>query len=153
MLSIGKTSVDEMMDLFTVYEKRLANFINFEAKYISGLKNKNNLTPNLIKDLEGTQLLSYLVSSDFVCLLDEEGKEYTSKSFSDFLETKMVSSVKRLVFVIGGAYGFSEEIYKRANSKICFSKMTFTHQMIRLFFIEQLYRSYTIINNLPYHNE
>ena len=105
------------------------------------------------KRTEGAKILSLLDKSDFVVLLDEHGKEYTSMQYSSYIQKRMLSGVKKVVFVIGGPYGFSQEVYDRANDKISFSKMTFNHEMIRLIFTEQLYRAYTIINHEPYHHE
>ena len=105
------------------------------------------------KRTEGAKILSLLDKSDFVVLLDEHGKEYTSMQYSSYIQKRMLSGAKKVVFVIGGPYGFSQEVYDRANDKISFSKMTFNHEMIRLIFTEQLYRAYTIINHEPYHHE
>ena len=117
------------------------------------IKNTKNISEDQQKRTEGAKILSLLDKSDFVVLLDEHGKEYTSMQYSSYIQKRMLSGVKKVVFVIGGPYGFSQEVYDRANDKISFSKMTFNHEMIRLIFTEQLYRAYTIINHEPYHHE
>ena len=125
----------------------------FEIKYIDDIKNTKNISEDQQKRTEGAKILSLLDKSDFVVLLDEHGKEYTSMQYSSYIQKRMLSGAKKVVFVIGGPYGFSQEVYDRANDKISFSKMTFNHEMIRLIFTEQLYRAYTIINHEPYHHE
>ena len=125
----------------------------FEIKYIDDIKNTKNISEDQQKRTEGAKILSLLDKSDFVVLLDEHGKEYTSIQYSSYIQKRMLSGAKKVVFVIGGPYGFSQEVYDRANDKISFSKMTFNHEMIRLIFTEQLYRAYTIINHEPYHHE
>ena len=125
----------------------------FEIKYIDDIKNTKNISEDQQKRTEGAKILSLLDKSDFVVLLDEHGKEYTSIQYSSYIQKRMLSGAKKVVFVIGGPYGFSQEVYDRANDKISFSKMTFNHEMIRLMFTEQLYRAYTILNQEPYHHE
>lgn len=150
---IGKTSIGYLKQGIDEYIKRLKHYVPFEIKYIDDIKNTKNISEDQQKRTEGAKILSLLDKSDFVVLLDEHGKEYTSMQYSSYIQKRMLSGAKKVVFVIGGPYGFSQEVYDRANDKISFSKMTFNHEMIRLIFTEQLYRAYTIINHEPYHNE
>lgn len=150
---IGKTSIGYLKQGIDEYIKRLKHYVPFEIKYIDDIKNTKNISEDQQKRTEGAKILSLLDKSDFVVLLDEHGKEYTSLQYSSYIQKRMLSGAKKLVFVIGGPYGFSQEVYDRANDKISFSKMTFNHEMIRLIFTEQLYRAYTIINHEPYHHE
>lgn len=135
------------------YTRRLSHYVPFNIQYISDAKNTKNLTEKQQKQQEGANILAALDKSDYVVLLDEHGKEFTSVDFSRYLEKKMSSVSKRLVFVVGGPYGFSDDVYARADEKVSLSKMTFSHEMIRLIFTEQLYRAMTIINHEPYHHE
>ena len=144
---IGKTSIGYLKQGIDEYIKRLKHYVPFEIKYIDDIKNTKNISEDQQKRTEGAKILSLLDKSDFVVLLDEHGKEYTSMQYSSYIQKRMLSGVKKVVFVIGGPYGFSQEVYDRANDKISFSKM------IRLIFTEQLYRAYTIINHEPYHHE
>ena len=150
---IGKTSIGYLKQGIDEYIKRLKHYVPFEIKYIDDIKNTKNISEDQQKRTEGAKILSLLDKSDFVVLLDEHGKEYTSMQYSSYIQKLMLSGAKKVVFVIGGPYGFSQEVYDRANDKISFSKMTFNHEMIRLIFMEQLYRAYTIINHEPYHHE
>lgn len=150
---IGKTSIGYLKQGIDEYIKRLKHYVPFEIKYIDDIKNTKNISEDQQKRTEGAKILSLLDKSDFVVLLDEHGKEYTSLQYSSYIQKRMLSGAKKVVFVIGGPYGFSQEVYDRANDKISFSKMTFNHEMIRLIFTEQLYRAYTIINHEPYHHE
>lgn len=150
---IGKTSIGYLKQGIDEYIKRLKHYVPFEIKYIDDIKNTKNISEDQQKRTEGAKILSLLDKSDFVVILDEHGKEYTSVQYSSYIQKRMLSGAKKVVFVIGGAYGFSQEVYDRANDKISFSKMTFNHEMIRLIFTEQLYRAYTIINHEPYHHE
>lgn len=150
---IGKTSIGYLKQGIDEYIKRLKHYVPFEIKYIDDIKNTKNISEDQQKRTEGAKILSLLDKSDFVVLLDEHGKEYTSMQYSSYIQKRMLSGAKKVVFVIGGPYGFSQEVYDRANDKISFSKMTFNHEMIRLIFTEQLYRAYTIINHDPYHHE
>lgn len=150
---IGKTSIGYLKQGIDEYIKRLKHYVPFEIKYIDDIKNTKNISEDQQKRTEGAKILSLLDKSDFVVLLDEHGKEYTSMQYSSYIQKRMLSGAKKVVFVIGGPYGFSQEVYDRANDKISFSKMTFNHEMIRLIFTEQLYRAYTIINHEPYHHE
>ncbi|MCE9538314.1 MAG: 23S rRNA (pseudouridine(1915)-N(3))-methyltransferase RlmH [Bacteroidetes bacterium] len=135
-----------------MYEQRLKHYISFETIVIPDLKNTKALSIEQQKQKEGELIFKNIQSSDRLILLDENGKEYSSVNFSDFIQQQMNSGIKNIVFVVGGPYGFSEEIYKRAHGKISLSKMTFSHQMVRLFFVEQLYRAMTILKNEPYHH-
>ncbi len=150
---IGKTSIGYLKQGIDEYIKRLKHYVPFEIKYIDDIKNTKNISEDQQKRTEGAKILSLLDKSDFVVLLDEHGKEYTSMQYSSYIQKRMLSGAKKVVFVIGGPYGFSQEVYDRANDKISFSKMTFNHEMIRLIFTEQLYRAYTIINHETYHHE
>ena len=140
LLVIGKTDAEFVRAGIAEYEKRLKYYIPYEMEVQQ-------------KEREGELIRGQLEASDFVVLLDERGNEYTSKAFAEFLAQKMLTSIKRMVFVIGGPYGFAEEVYKRANMKISLSKMTFSHQMVRMIFTEQLYRAMTILKGEPYHHE
>ena len=131
----------------------MKHYINFELEVIPDIKNAKNLSEPEQKEKEGELILKKLIPTDVLILLDEKGKEYRSVDFSKYLQKKMNSGIKQLVFVIGGPYGFSEEVYKKSTGKISLSKMTFSHQMIRLFVVEQLYRAFTILRNEPYHHE
>ncbi|NOQ24083.1 MAG: 23S rRNA (pseudouridine(1915)-N(3))-methyltransferase RlmH [Bacteroidales bacterium] len=151
-LLIGKTDSDILSKGVNDYIKRLKHYIPFEMSIIPDLKNTKNLSEGQQKQKEGELILNFIKSGDFVVLLDEKGKEYTSIDFSGFIEKQMISGLKNLIFIIGGPYGFSEEVYKKCNSKISLSRMTFSHQMVRLIFTEQLYRAMTIIKGEPYHH-
>lgn len=153
LLCIGKTDDKEIRNLIGYYTTRLPKHWNFEIIEIPDVKNAKNLTPELLKKEEAKLFQNYFDNTDLVILLDEKGKQCTSREFSSKIDNWMNSSVKKLNFLIGGAYGFSEEIYNRANEKLSLSKMTFTHQMIRLFFVEQLYRTDQILQGKPYHND
>ena len=148
----GKTEDDYIQKGFTMFEQRLKHYIPFECVVIPALKNTKALSIEQQKQKEGELLLKDVQVSDRLVLLDEKGKEYTSIEFSSYLQQQMNTGIKNLIFVIGGPYGFSEEVYKRANAKIALSKMTFSHQMVRLFFVEQIYRAMTILKNEPYHH-
>lgn len=153
LLVIGKTDDKNLQQLIDDYQKRLGFYSKFELIVIPDIKNAKNLTENQQKEKEGELILKQLDSSDELILLDEKGKGFRSVEFADLLQKKMNSGIKQLVFVVGGPYGFSDEVYKKANAKISLSKMTFSHQMIRLFMVEQLYRAFTILKNEPYHHE
>jgi len=153
LLAIGKTDNKNLHSLIQTYEKRLMHYINFELEIIPDLKNAKNLSEIQQKEKEGLAILKRIQVSDQVILLDDKGKDFTSFGFSNYLQKKMNSGTKQLVFVIGGPYGFSEEIYKKAQGKVSLSKMTFSHQMVRLFIVEQIYRAFTILKNEPYHHE
>ena len=153
LLVIGKTDDKNLNQLIEIYQKRLQHYINFQLEVIPDIKNAKNLSQLQQKEKEGSLILSKLQNTDQLVLLDEKGKEYRSIEFSNFLQKKMNSGIKQLVLVIGGPYGFSETVYKKSMGKISLSKMTFSHQMIRLFVVEQLYRGFTILKNEPYHHE
>ena len=152
LLAIGKTDDKNLQTLTAAYSKRLKYYVSFSFEIIPDIKNSKNLSEKLQKQAEGQEILKRLQPSDNLILLDENGKQFSSVGFSQFLQKKMNSGLKNLVFVIGGPYGFSDEIYERANTKISLSKMTFSHQMVRVFFVEQLYRGFTILRNEPYHH-
>ena len=153
LLAIGKTDNKELQKLIDDYTKRLSFYIKFDLEIIPDIKNVKNLSESQQKEKEGELILAKLFPTDQLILLDENGSVFSSMKFSDYLQKKMNSGVKTLVFVIGGPYGFSEEVYQKAQGKISLSQMTFSHQMVRLFFIEQLYRGYTILKNEPYHHQ
>ncbi len=152
LIAIGKTDKTELDQLIKSYQNRLMHYVRFSFEIIPDLKNSKNLSEKLQKEEEGKIILSKISNSDRLILLDENGQEMNSVGFSNFLQKQMNSGLKRLVLVIGGPYGFSEAVYKKASSKLALSKMTFSHQMVRLFIIEQLYRSFTILKNEPYHH-
>lgn len=149
----GKTNESFLIDGFRNYEKRIIHYIPFNVVAIPDLKNTKSLDSLQIKEKEADLQLKNIVDTDFLVLLDESGKEYRSVEFASFLQQKMNASIKNLVFIVGGPYGFSDRIKKRANQNLSLSKMTFSHQLVRLLFMEQLYRAFTIIRNEPYHNE
>jgi 23S rRNA (pseudouridine1915-N3)-methyltransferase len=152
LLAIGKTDNKDLQALIDDYQKRLGFYIKFEFEIIPDLKKVKNLSEDQQKVKEGELILNKLSNTDVLVLLDENGKQFDSVGFSNYLQKHMNSGIKRLVFVIGGPYGFSPDVYQKANGKISLSKMTFSHQMIRLFVIEQLYRGFTILRNEPYHH-
>ncbi len=153
LLAIGKTDDKNLIALITIYQKRLKHYINFNFEIIPDLKKVKNLTETQQKEKEGELILQRLLPTDELILLDEKGQEFRSIQFSKFLQKKMNAGIKQLVLVIGGPYGFSDVVYQKAQGKISLSKMTFSHQMIRLFMVEQLYRAFTILKNEPYHHE
>lgn len=153
LLCIGKTDDKEIKNLINYYLTRLPRHWNFEITEIPDVKNARNLTPDLLKKEEAKLFLNQIENTDLVVLLDEKGKQYTSREFAQKLDSYQNNSIKKICFLVGGAYGFSEEMYQRANEKISISKMTFTHQMIRLFFVEQIYRADQILQGKPYHND
>lgn len=150
---VGKTSFKYLEPGIADYEKRIKRYIDFDIKIIKDLKVSKSMPANMVKVKEGESILKQIKPGDFLILLDEKGKQYTSREFAKLIDNKILTGVKSLVFVIGGAFGFSEDVYKRANGKLSLSKMTFSHQPIRLLFTEQLYRAYTIIKGEPYHND
>lgn len=153
IIAIGKTDDKNLMSLIQTYEQRLKHYVKFELSVIPDLKNTKNLSIKQQKEKEGELILKNTQSTDHLILLDEKGKDFGSIEFSQFLQKKMNSGIKNLILVIGGPYGFSEKIYQKAAGRISLSKMTFSHQMIRLFLVEQIYRAFTILNNEPYHHE
>ncbi|HDZ14062.1 MAG TPA: 23S rRNA (pseudouridine(1915)-N(3))-methyltransferase RlmH [Pricia sp.] len=152
ILAVGKTDSKPLVKLISDYENRLRHYVRFEIVTLPDIKNVKNLSEVQQKDKEGEAILKNLETSDILILLDEKGKLLSSVDFSNFLQKKMNSGIKRLVFAIGGPYGFSETVYESAQGKISLSKMTFSHQMVRLFIVEQLYRAFTILRNEPYHH-
>ncbi|MFT6197429.1 MAG: 23S rRNA (pseudouridine1915-N3)-methyltransferase [Nonlabens sp.] len=153
LLAVGKTDDSRIEQLTQMYVNRLQHYINFELELIPDLKKTKNLSEDQQKNEEGKLILNKLEKSDFVTILDEKGKKYTSINFAELINKRSVSGLKRLVFIIGGPYGFSADVYVRANSKLSLSDMTFSHQMVRLFAVEQIYRAFTILRNEPYHHE
>ena len=153
LLAVGKTDNPALQQLIDMYEKRLSYYINFELQLLPDIKNSKSLSEEQQKAKEGELILGNIASSHHLILLDERGKEFTSVAFADELQKKMNAGIKQLTFVIGGPYGFSKEVYDRANGKLSLSKLTFSPQMIRLFFVEQLYRAFTILRNEPYHHQ
>lgn len=153
LLTVGKTDKDWVKQGIDIYVSRLKHYIPFTINEIPELKNVSALSKDQIKVREGELILKNVKPTDDVILMDEHGKEYTSVDFASILQRKISLEGKDMVFVIGGAYGFSEDVYKRANSKISLSKMTFSHQMVRAIFTEQLYRAFTIMRGEPYHHE
>ena len=152
LLAIGKTDSSQLQELIEVYQKRLQHYINFDIELIPDLKKTKNLSVVQQKEKEGQLILKKLAATDVLILFDENGKHFTSIEFSQYLQKKMNSGIKQIVFLIGGPYGFSNDVYAKASGKISLSKMTFSHQMVRLFITEQLYRAFTILKNEPYHH-
>jgi 23S rRNA (pseudouridine1915-N3)-methyltransferase len=152
LIAIGKTDSQDLIKLIDTYKNRLQHYVKFELFVIPDLKNVKNISENQ-QEKEGELILKQLLPTDQLILLDEKGKEFRSIEFSQFLQKKMNSGIKQLVFVIGGPYGFSKNVYLTAQGKVSLSKMTFSHQMIRLFMVEQIYRGFTILKNEPYHHE
>ena len=152
-LSLGKTNEKYLIEGISLYQNRLKHYTSFEMIEIPNIKKSKNLTKLELMKKEGDLILKNIQNSDHLVLLDEKGKEYNSIKFSEKIQNWMLSGKKRIVFVVGGSYGFSNNVYQRGNEKISLSKMTFSHQMVRLFFLEQLYRGYSILNNQPYHHE
>ncbi len=153
IIVIGKTHKKFLVEGENEYLNRIQHYIQVEKIEIPDLKKAKHLSESQIKDQEGQLILNKIDSSDWVVLLDEKGKQYGSVEFSKWNQERMNRGLKQITFVVGGPYGFSDEVYVRANEKISLSKMTFSHQMIRMFFIEQLYRAFTILKNEPYHHQ
>ena len=153
LIAIGKTDNKNLQTLIDDYAKRLSFYIKFEIEIIADIKNAKNLSESQQKEKEGELILSKLQPTDQLILMDENGKIFSSIEFANELQKKMNSGIKTLVFVIGGPYGFSDAVYSKATSKISLSAMTFSHQMVRLFVVEQLYRGFTILKNEPYHHQ
>lgn len=153
LISVGKTSYAPFREAIAKYTSRLPHYLPFELKEIPDVKNTHSLTESQQKELEGNSLLEAILPGDFVVLLDERGKEITSKELSKLISDKMISLPGRLVFIIGGPYGFSPAVYKRSNAKLSLSKMTLPHEMAKLVISEQLYRAMTILRGEPYHHE
>ncbi len=153
LVVIGKTDAQYFAQAIAEYTNRLTHYIPFEMVVIPDIKNVKNLSEAQQKEKEGELILKATQAGDYLVLLDERGKDFSSMQFATYIEKKMHTVSKRLIFVVGGPYGFSESVYKAASEKISLSKMTFSHQMIRLIFVEQIYRAMTILNNEPYHHE
>ena len=152
LIAIGKTDSQALLQLISEYENRLKHYVKFDLTIIPDIKNTKNLSETQQKEKEGELILKQLTNTDVLVLLDENGKQFSSVDFSSYLQKKMNAGLKQLVFVIGGPYGFSPEVYNKAQGKISLSKMTFSHQMVRLFIVEQVYRAFTILRNEPYHH-
>lgn|SRR5690606_360405 len=153
LLCIGKTDEKPLEELIQKFEKRLPPYWNFQRIEIPDIKNRKNLSESQQKVKEAELLLAKIQNTDYLILLDEKGKQLDSAGFATEIQNLMNQSIRQIIFIIGGPYGFSDEIYRRANQKLSLSKMTFTHQMIRLFVVEQLYRAFTILQGKPYHHE
>ena len=153
LLVLGKTDSAQIETEIKRYESRLKHYLPFELRVIPDVRRGSKLTPEEQKRAEGIELLRYITPTDRVYLFDERGESYTSRAFATFIERAMVSGERRLVCIIGGLYGFSPEVYDRADGQVSLSRMTFSHQMVRLFAIEQLYRAQTIIRGEPYHHD
>ncbi len=149
---VGKTNSAFLREGEAEYDSRLKHYVNFRQEVIADIKNAQKLSVDQVRIKEGESILKQIQPSDFMVLLDDKGEQFSSVQFATWLQKRMGSGLKTLVFVVGGAYGFSEEVYQRANGKLSLSKMTFTHQMVRLIFKEQLYRAFTILKNEPYHH-
>jgi len=153
LLVVGKTNQNYLSQGVDEYTQRLKHYVHFELVVISDVKNPKNLSTAQLKDMEADNILKHISTEDMVVLFDERGKEFRSMDFAQWLQKCMLSGTKNLIFVVGGAFGFSQKIYDRANSKVSLSQMTFSHQMIRLLATEQIYRAFTILAHEPYHNE
>ena len=153
LIVVGKTDMKEIEALVAMYTKRLNHYVKFAITTLADVRNTKNLSAAEQKRMEGEAILRLVTDSDHLMLLDEHGLELRSIEFADLLQKRMSAGTKRLVFVIGGPYGFSDAVYQRANSKLSLSKMTFSHQIVRAIFTEQLYRAFTILKNEPYHHE
>lgn len=149
---VGKTQQNYVKEGFEIYRKRVENYLTFEEVMIPVLKNTRSFTADDFKKKEGELILKKIEQGDYTILLDEKGKTFDSVAFAGFLQKRMNAGGKAINFVVGGAYGFSDEVYRAADEKLSLSKMTFSHQIIRVIFMEQLYRAFSIINNEPYHN-
>ena len=153
LLLVGKTEEEYLKEGITIFENRLKHYINFKSIVIPSLKNTKNIPVDEQKNKEAEEMLKHFTKSEYIVLLDEKGKEFRSADFATFIQKQMNTGIKNLMFVVGGPFGFSNKIYEKANMKLSLSQMTFSHQMIRLLFTEQLYRAFTILKNEPYHNE
>ena len=153
LIVVGKTDSREVDALVEMYSRRISHYVRFGVTYLPDIRNNKNLSESQQKMLEGDAILRQIAEGDRLVLLDERGAEYRSTEFADRLQRWMNSGVRRVVFVIGGPYGFSEAVYARANESVSLSKMTFSHQIVRAIFAEQLYRAFTIIRHEPYHHE
>jgi len=152
LVTIGKTDERYLKEGIEKYVARLKHYVDFEIKEIADVKMGKKQNISIQKELEGKEILKFITKSDFVVLLDEKGREFSSRSYAEFIQKRMNAGLN-LVFVIGGPFGFSEEVYAQSNQKIALSQMTFSHQMVRLFFTEQLYRSFSILKGEKYHHD
>jgi 23S rRNA (pseudouridine1915-N3)-methyltransferase len=150
---VGKTEESFVKEAFLIYSKRLAHYVTFSPLVIPEVKNASKLSEKDLKVKEGELLLKQVHANDFVVLLDAKGKQYSSLEYAGYMQKIMNSGVKNLIFIIGGAFGFSEQVYLRSNAHVSLSKMTLTHQMVRIFFVEQTYRAMTILKGEAYHHE
>lgn len=153
LIVVGKTDSGAFLSIFNDYAKRINRYVKFEMKVVKDVPKTAKTPPEIVRKKEAEQLIQNITETDYVILLDEKGTEFKSTEFADFLNKKFTQSLKNIVFIIGGAYGFDKSVYERCNFMCSMSKMTFSHQIIRIIFAEQLYRAFTIINNEPYHNE
>ena len=153
LIVVGKTDEKYLQQGIDVYVTRLKHYVNFEMVVIPALKDQKGASPDEVKEREASLLLRQLEKCDRVVLLDEHGEQHTSVDFAQYLQKQMNAGVRNLAFVVGGAFGFAPSVYAAASGKVSLSKMTFNHQMVRLFFVEQLYRAFTILRHEPYHNE
>jgi 23S rRNA (pseudouridine1915-N3)-methyltransferase len=152
LIVVGKSAFDFVKEGESVYEKRLIHYLPFEKLVLPDIKNPKNLSLDELKKKEGELILSKITNQDFLVLMDENGSQFSSTNFANWLEQKINEGTRSMVFVIGGAFGFSKEVYERANQLISLSKMTFSHQLVRVIFLEQLYRAQTILKGEPYHH-
>jgi len=152
LITIGKTDERYLKEGIEKYVARLKHYVDFEIKEIADVKMGKKQNTAIQKELEGKEILKFITKSDFVVLLDEKGREFSSRTYSEFIQKRMNAGLN-LVFVIGGPFGFSDEVYAQSNQKIALSQMTFSHQMVRLFFTEQLYRSFSILKGEKYHHD
>ncbi len=153
LMAVGKTQTRYLEEGVRIYTERICHYVPFTLTILPDIKATRSLTEAQQKEMEGQRIMAALQASDYVVLLDERGSQMTSREFASFIDRRMTAGLKRLVFVIGGAYGFPDNIYARADAKLSLSKMTFSHEMIRLFFTEQIYRAMTILRGEPYHHD
>jgi Uncharacterized conserved protein len=152
-MCIGKTDDSYLAALIEKFERRLGHYVPFKTVIVPDIRNSKHLRADEQKSREAAAVMKQLATTDHVILLDEKGKVFRSMEFAEYLNTLMIRSTQHIVFVVGGPYGFDDTLYQRANGKVSLSKMTFSHQMVRLFFVEQLYRAFTILKGEPYHHE
>lgn len=153
LLTVGKTTIPFVLDGIAEYTRRLKHYIPYSVKSLPDIRNASKMDHSRQKEEEGKKILEALTPGDFVVLLDERGKQFSSMEFSSFIEKQMVGGRRKVIFVVGGPYGFSQSVYDRADSLLSLSRMTFNHEMVRLFFTEQVYRAMTILRGEPYHHE
>lgn len=153
LMAVGRVASRYLQEGIDMYTSRIGHYMPFSVTLIPDVKTTKGLTQEKQKEMEGRAILSQLQAADVLVLLDERGKEMTSREFATYIDRKSVTVARRLVFLIGGPYGFSPEVYERANEKISLSRMTFSHEMVRLFFVEQIYRAMTILRGEPYHHD